>query len=143
MNNAHAELEIRALVARYCDGVNRYDAQAWASTWAKDGKWLFLAQEHRGREAIVTFWSSVMAQLEFAIMLANSAVISIDGDHATGRWYTQELVRTRGEHGRSIVGMYDDCYSKTSGEWLIQSRQYHKLYEAPTDPAEIHSPYTG
>ena len=61
MDNSASELAIRSLVARYCDAVNRYDAKAWASTWAEDGTWLFLAQEHQGREAIAAFWSSVVA----------------------------------------------------------------------------------
>ena len=78
---------------------------------------------------------------DFAIMLANSAVIDIDGDRATGRWYTREIVRTRGEHGRAIVGLYDDQYGKVGGEWLIRERRYHKLYEVPTDAREQHWPY--
>ncbi len=135
------ELAIRTLVARYCDAVNRYDGEAWAATWAEDGQWFFLDQVHEGRDTILAFWSSVMAQLEFAVMLANSAVIQVDGERATGRWYTQEVVRTRGEHGRSIVGLYDDHYTRKSGQWFIQSRRYHKLYEVPTDAREVHRPY--
>ena len=30
------ELAIRQLIARYSDAVNRYDAEAWAATWAPD-----------------------------------------------------------------------------------------------------------
>ena len=142
MDNGNAELAIRNLVARYCDAVNRYDGEAWAATWTEDGRWLFLDQVHQGRDTILAFWSTVMAQLDFAIMLADNALISVDGDTASGRWYTQEIVRTRGEHGRTIVGVYDDCYSNSSDEWLIQSRRYHKLYEAPTNEREVHIPYT-
>jgi len=145
LENKDAEFAIRALVARYCDAVNRYDSADWASTWAPDGQWHFLGQVHKGRESILAFWLSVMAQLDFAIMLANSAIIRCDGDgkRATGRWYTQEIVRTRGEPGRSIVGVYDDVYHCATGEWLIQSRRYHKLYEAHTPPSEMHWPYCG
>ena len=140
--NGEGEASIRILIARYCDAVNRYDARDWGDTWAPDGQWLFLQQMHEGRDSIVTFWTSVMEQLDFAVMIANSAIIHVDEDHATGRWYTQEIVRTKGEQGRSIVGVYDDRYRKAEGEWLIQSRRYHKLYEVPTNPAEIHFPYS-
>lgn len=143
MDTSNDELAIRALIARYCDAVNRYDGKAWAATWAEDGQWHFLQQVHEGRDAILAFWSSVMEQLDFAIMLANSAVIDIDGKQATGRWYTQEVVRTRGEQGRAIVGLYRDRYSKTDGAWLIQERRYHKLYEVPTDTREQHWPSPG
>lgn len=145
MEYQDAQSSIRALVERYCDAVNRYDAKDWAATWAPDGQWHFLGQVHTGRESIVAFWSSVMAKLDFAIMLANGAIIRCDddGERATGRWYTQEIVRTRDEPGRSIVGVYDDVYHCATGDWLIQSRRYHKLYEAPTPPGEMHWPYSG
>ena len=141
MKPSTAQAEIRTLIARYCDAVNRYDGDAWSNTWAKDGSWYFLDQVHEGRDTILAFWESVMQQLDFAIMLANSAIIEIDGDTATGRWYTQEIVRTKGDHGRSIVGVYDDKYRRIDGAWFIQERRYHKLYEAPTDMREQHWPY--
>ena len=141
MTDASADAAIRNLIARYCDAVNRYDGEAWAATWAEDARWHFLGGVHEGRDTILAFWSSVMLQLDFAIMLANSALLNIDGEQATGRWYTQEVVRTKGEHGRSIIGVYDDEYACVKGEWLIQSRRYHKLYEVPTDSRETHMPY--
>ena len=33
------QLEIRALLDRYCDGVNQRDADIWGSTWAEDAVW--------------------------------------------------------------------------------------------------------
>lgn len=57
-----------------------------------------------------------MEQLDFAIMLSNSALIHVDGERATGRWHPQKIIRTRGEHGRSILGVYDDNYSRATGE---------------------------
>jgi hypothetical protein len=101
LSSEDAESSIRALVARYCDAVNRYDAEDWASTWAPDGQWHFLGQVHAGRESILSFWLSVMAQLDFAIMLADSAIIRCEGKHGSGRWYTREIVRTHGAATRS------------------------------------------
>lgn len=135
------EAAIRNLVARYCDAVNRHDGDAWAATWAADGRWYFLDQVHTGRAEILAFWESVMAMLDFAIMQAGNGIIEVDGERARGRWTTQEIVRTRGEHGRAIVGIYDDTYTRSEGQWLIASRRYHKLYEVPTDSREVHMPY--
>ncbi len=95
LSSEDAESSIRALVARYCD------AEDWASTWAPDGQWHFLGQVHAGRESILSFWLSVMAQLDFAIMLADSAIIRCEGKHGSGRWYTREVVHTRGAATRS------------------------------------------
>ena len=141
MTTIDDELAIRNLIGRYCDAVNRYDSSAWAATWALNGKWYFMDEVHEGRDSILQFWSSVMAMLDFAIMQAGSATLNIESDTASGRWYTQEIVRTRGEQGRAIVGVYDDTYTRASGEWLIASRRYHKLYESPTDDREDHFPY--
>jgi uncharacterized protein (TIGR02246 family) len=141
MASVNDELAIRNLIGRYCDAVNRYDAATWTATWSADGKWYFLDQVHEGREVILQFWTAVMESLEFAIMQAGTATLTIDDDRARGRWYTQEIVKTKGERGRTIVGIYDDTYSRQSGEWLIASRRYHKLYEAPTDTQEVHFPY--
>jgi uncharacterized protein (TIGR02246 family) len=141
MTAAEDDLAIRNLIGRYCDAVNRHDAAAWSATWAEDGKWFFMDQVHEGRAQILECWSSVMDTLDFAIMQAGTATLNIDGDVAQGRWYTQEIVRSRGEQGRAIVGVYDDTYTRSEGGWLIASRHYHKLYEAPTDFGEQHFPY--
>ena len=39
MNNFEDQLEIRALLERYCDGVNQRDAEIWGGTWANDAVW--------------------------------------------------------------------------------------------------------
>jgi uncharacterized protein (TIGR02246 family) len=141
MKAVEDELAIRNLIGRYCDGVNRHDAKAWSTTWAQDGKWYFMDDVHEGREQILEHWSEVMGMLDFAIMQAGTATLNVDGDSASGRWYTHEIVRTKGAQGRAIVGVYDDTYTRVDGQWLIASRRYHKLYEVPTDYGETHFPY--
>ena len=39
MKNFEDQLEIRALLERYCDGVNQRDAAIWGSTWADNAIW--------------------------------------------------------------------------------------------------------
>ena len=141
MDNLNDELAIRQLVSRYADGVNRYDAQTWKSTWAEQGQWqLREGQCLRGPDEIVKFWCSVMDSLEFAIMIPSSGQIKIDGKTATGRWYMQETVVEREGRGAEIVGVYNDHYIKINGSWLFQSRQYHMLYDSPTHPQAKHLP---
>ena len=54
MNDSADELAIRGLIARYCDAVNRYDSDAWAGTWANDGRWYFLDGVHEAGFRFVT-----------------------------------------------------------------------------------------
>jgi ketosteroid isomerase-like protein len=141
MNHIEDEMAIRALVARYADGVNRYDAKTWESTWAPQGEWILRQGDPRvGREAIVAFWDSVMASLKFAIMIPGSAEISIQGQQATGRWYMTEVVEEKQGQGAHIVGVYNDHYLKIDQQWYFQSRQYHMLYENPTNPEAVYQP---
>lgn len=141
------ELAIRQLVSDYADGVNRYDPEAWAATWAPQGVWqLRPDQDIVGPEAILTHWQSVMETLAFAIMVPSSGQVRLDGDSARGRWYMLEVVQEkpgqgrRGGEGAHIVGVYNDRYCKLNGRWLFQRRAYHMLYESPTDPAGVHLP---
>ena len=141
MNLTEDDLAIRTLVACYADAVNRYDAQAWASTWAPQGEWILRQGDSKvGREAIVDFWDSIMASLKFAIMIPGSAQINIQGQGATGRWYMTEIVEEKQGPGSHIVGVYNDHYIKLDQQWYFQSRQYHMLYQTPTNAEGIYQP---
>ena len=61
MSDQHFEDQqgIRALLERYCEGVNQRDADVWGSTWAEDAVWELphLDMEGlQGRETIVGAW---------------------------------------------------------------------------------------
>ena len=45
------EFEIRALVDRYCDAVNRRDVPLWLETWNDDPHWELFGRPTQGREA--------------------------------------------------------------------------------------------
>ena len=139
MNQTADELAIRNLVARYADAVNRYDAETWGATWAEDAEWNLRPGESRtGRRAIMEFWNAIMATLEFAIMIPGSGQVSIHGDQASGRWYMLEIVEEKHGRGSHITGVYNDHYRKINGQWHIQSRQYHMLYETPASSEGIY-----
>ena len=63
---------IRALLERYCEGVNQRDAEVWGSTWAEDAVWELphLDMEGlQGREAIVAAWLEAMKMFPFSLMI--------------------------------------------------------------------------
>ena len=75
MNNFEDQLEIRALLERYCDGVNQRDAEIWGGTWANDAVWELPHLDMAGisgRDNIVAAWLEAMQQWHSLRMAKNT-----------------------------------------------------------------------
>ena len=130
-----AELEIRTLVARYADAVNRYDAELWSATWSVDGVWQLGDSSVAGRDSVVDFWRNAMGSFEFALQLVYQGTIDINGNQASGRWYLTETLRSKeSEHDRFTIGVYLDDYVKENGAWAFAKRSYRALYSREDAP---------
>ncbi len=139
--NVSDELAIRDLVARYSDAVNRGDAEAWAETWAEDGRWVLGGQAHEGREKIVATWRTLMGFFEFVVQLPSHGIIEIDGDEATGRWTMNEIGRPKDGPGSATIAIYDDRYRRDAGTWRVLERRFQVLYTGPPDLSGRVFPY--
>ena len=125
------ELEIRSLVHRYADAASRRDPAAVASTFTDDGEWH--APElgrQKGRDAIIAFftsmldgWNVFLQGLQSGVVVLNAA----DADHATGRWFVQEVGQRIEGTNLTIAGVYHDEYRREAGVWLIVRRRYNPL----------------
>ena len=122
---------IRALLDRYCDGVNQRDANIWGSTWAEDAIWelphLNMAGL-KGRETIVASWLEAMEMFPFVNMMAMPGYIRVAGDTATMRSYTDEVAVMQDGTELRPRGQYDDECIKVSGEWKFSRRVFTVLY---------------
>jgi len=127
------ELAIRDLVARYADAVVRRDESAWGDTWAEKGEWTVMGRTATGREQVVELWNTLMATLPFVIQLPHSAMLSIDGDRATGRWYITEHGQRADGAGMQMFGVYHDEYGKEDGRWRFIRRRFDPLYAGAPD----------
>lgn len=124
-------LAVHELVMRYGDAVTRKDADDWGATWAENATWripTFPGLEFtEGREAIVSNWCSAMEGYKLIVFTATLGALTVDGDQATGRTYTQEL-GTNLEDSKSLTaGRYDDEFVKIDGRWYFQNRTYTPL----------------
>ena len=122
---------IRALLERYCEGVNQRDAEVWGSTWAEDAVWELphLDMEGlQGRETIVAAWLEAMKMFPFVNMMAMPGVISIVGDRATMRSYTDELAVMQDGTELRPRGQYDDECVKVVDEWKFSRRVFTVLH---------------
>ena len=122
---------IRALLERYCDGVNQRDAETWGSTWAEDAIWELPHLDMdglKGRETIVAAWLEAMKMFPFVNMMAMPGVIKVEGDRATMRSYTDEVAVTQDGTELRPRGKYDDECVKVAGEWKFSRRVFSVLH---------------
>jgi hypothetical protein len=149
-----ADREIRDLVARYSDAVNRRDEKAWTATWAEEGCWQLLGQTKTGRAEVVAFWLELMPHVPWVLQLPSFGVIELDDDltTASGRWYINEISKRPSGPGLTI-GVYHDSYvckgrkgragrdGRESGVWCFAHRRFDVVYSGPPDLSGKESPY--
>lgn len=127
-----AELEIRELVARYADAVNRRDAEAWDATWTKEGEWVVFGTPFQGEKRLET-WRTLMGGLRFVVQLVHSGVIELQGDEAIARWYLTEQGMSVGDEPMLSLGVYHDRCRRTGEGWRFVSRRFDPLYIGQPD----------
>ncbi len=118
---------IRALIDRYADAVFRRDATDWGDCWAEDAHWSLMGTEVVGRAAIVGLWTQAMSSFKFVAFFAQPGVITVDGDRATGRVWTHEVLEAADGTVTRPIGRYNDAYLRTPGGWRFASRRYEML----------------
>lgn len=127
-------IAIRELNDTYGDGVVRVDAGTWGSVWADDAHWNLMGMAVDGKEAIVGMWSEAMKNFAAVSFSCVPAAIEIDGDKATSRVQTQEIMKQADGSTRVIGGLYEDELEKRDGQWLFTSRIFNIVAEY--DPQE-------
>ncbi|MCV7399982.1 nuclear transport factor 2 family protein [Mycobacterium fragae] len=125
------ELEIRNLVHRYADASSRRDAADVASTFTAGCEWTSTGLgHHHGRDAVMAFFTEMLANWNVFIQSLLSGVVAFDTadpDKAKGRWFVEETGQ-RSEGANLVVsGVYHDEYVRDAGAWRIRRRQYDPL----------------
>lgn len=130
-------LAIRELHETYGDGVVRFDKDTWGSVWADDAHWDFMGMAFDGREAIVEMWLGAMSNFDKVSFQCVPASIEVDGDRATSRCQTQEVLKGKDGSTRMIGGLYTDELEKRDGRWVYTSRAFEVIaeYNPPEESA--------
>lgn len=129
MSQWEDRVAINDVLARYCDGVNRRDADLWGSAWDEDAEWfLFGPEPIKGRDAVVAAWKEAIAGYPFVVMFASQGAVEIDGDEAHGTSYTNEVARTAEGQEMRVTGRYQDRYRKRDGRWGFSFRRFEPLH---------------
>jgi ketosteroid isomerase-like protein len=118
------QLALRTLHDAYADAVFRRDAQAWGALWAEDAVWNLGQGDVTGKDKIVPMWIGAMGMFSQVAFFCQPGALEVDGDAASGRVYTQEVLTEQDGTLRRIVGCYEDTYVRRDGRWLFSSRRY-------------------
>lgn len=113
--------QLRDLKHRYaalCD--TEYDAEGLADLFTEDAVWDGgMLGRYEGRDAIRAFFTGAAQQMPFTIHQVSNALLKIDGDRATGRWYLWQPCVT-GDQALWLAGTYEDYYRRDAGAWHFE-----------------------
>jgi ketosteroid isomerase-like protein len=131
MQNNADWIEIRKLIDIYSTAVTVGDLAAVASVYATDARWQVDAPFNitmTGRENIAQALGGLLETHRFVIQMLHSAVIDINGDHATAQCVVQEIAGQKdGKGGTVLYGVYDDQISRIGGIWQFTRRHFRPL----------------
>ena len=134
-----AESAIRRLVGRYCDAVNRRDADAAGLLFAPDCR-ITIADgpERVGRELQIEGMRQTFAAFAFLRQQCDAAIIDVDADaqRARARLSVFEAAQRKGEERISLIfGFYEDEYARLAEGWRFWRRRYTLQFRSRLDMA--------
>ena len=115
---------IRALNDGYADAVFRRNAADWGALWAADASWSLMGMQVEGRDAIAALWNQAMAGFSFVAFFVQTGSITVSGDEAQGRVWTNEFLETPDGTQSRPVGRYDDIYVRDGDSWRYKHRTF-------------------
>lgn len=140
MERLAIDAEIRDLVARFSDAVNRRDFDAFGDLFADDGVWELgepFPRRAAGRDNIVSMFRSLSEPWPFFFQMTHTGVIDVgqDGQSATARWEVQEIARSEdGSQSYDNVAIYYDRLVRTGGgSWRFAERRYRYVWFSDAD----------
>ena len=142
--------EIRKLKATYCflcdagldDRRNRDELISHFTAEARVDFGLGPASKFQGREGLEVFFGEVVpGAVSFCMHMVHNAIIEVEGDRATGRWY-YEAPTTDAASGRAqwMAGTYVEEYAREDGEWKFVSIDTQWKYISPYDEGWAKNP---
>ena len=81
-----------------------------------------------GRDNIIAAWVEAMKLFPFVNMMAQPGYISVTGDSATMRSYTNEVAVMQDGTELRPRGQYDDECVRVDGEWKFSRRVFKVLH---------------
>lgn len=114
--------EIRRLVYRYADALDRRDLDQLVSLYRADARF---GDHGDGPDACRAFFKESLAEIGMAVLLvANHLVDFEDADNATGTVWTHGFIDDHDEGFIQQLIKYDDRYVRIDDEWRFTRRRH-------------------
>ena len=123
-----ADRDIRAVLIRYCRGIDRMDAPLTRSCWHADGTADY-GRLFKGRaDGFIEWLWPVHAAMVGHVHSLSNVTVEVDGDTAATESYVHVVLRvTAGDGGQVDIvgrGRYLDRFERREGVWAIAHRTY-------------------
>jgi len=117
--------EIADVLVRYASGIDRRDWARFRSCWTEDCDVDYGAVGHwHGADEVTAWAESVHAPCGYTMHRITNMDISVCGDAATARSYSDALVlRADNVAGNEVDAWYDDELVRTADGWKIAHRR--------------------
>ena len=126
--------EVRSLVFRYADAVNRRDEAQWAACWDDDAEWSLATGRVRGKTSIVDTWRTAMARHRLVVQFVGHGDAWQTPEGWVGRWHFQEYGHHEERGDGLLLAWYADAYGRdASGALVLTRRVLTPAYHGPLD----------
>lgn len=115
---------IRERMSDYADSMFQCDLDAWLANFTEDCLWHGNGMEMRGLEALAASWPNLWAPLLRIAYYTETAAIYVDGDRATARCYSRQIMFRKDGKVDKLAGLYHDKLVKRDGTWLFYEREF-------------------
>jgi ketosteroid isomerase-like protein len=137
-------VEIEALRGEFTDAAMMRDYNRLAALFTPGGALRMpnIPIDLEGPAHIAAWGDRVPDLVDYLVQTTHPGTIQLDGDHATGRAYMQELGRAHDGRSELNFAIYHDRYQRTPDGWKFTERVYQVTYRdttsltgsAPTQP---------
>jgi len=124
-------LLIRERMSDYADSMFQQDLDAWLASFTEDCVWRGVGLEYRGLEELAASWPNLWEPLNKMAYFTEVAAIDVNGDEASARCYSRQIMFRRDGTVNKIVGLYHDKLVRRGGTWLYREREFEFIGTEP------------
>jgi hypothetical protein len=110
---------IRTLMAKYCHGIDKHDAETFMSIWAQDSEYNLPRGEGKGIDGVRALVEKVWTQVPQCHHHITNPVIEIDGDTAVAKTDVFYFRQTDDDLYCLLSGGYDFEFVKEANDWKV------------------------
>jgi hypothetical protein len=128
LDELRSDRDIRAVLVRYCRGIDRMDAELTLSCWHPDGTADYGRLYEGSAQGFVEWLWPVHAAMVGHVHTLGNVTVELDGDRAATEAYVCVVLRFVHDDGQQYDlvgrGRYLDAFERRHGHWAIAHRRY-------------------